>query len=101
MREQKLEQVKSLGDRVIFLGLSQPFILSACDFPGLRPNSIYFTDDCSQTIYFEVYPYGSHDLGIYHLEDNSIEPCYPFPDELQKNNKVQPPLLWVAPSAKC
>lgn len=50
MKKQKLKPVKFLGERVIFLGLNQSFTLSASEFPGLRPNSIYFTDDCTPMI---------------------------------------------------
>ncbi|XP_042401392.1 probable F-box protein At4g22060 [Zingiber officinale] len=40
-------EAKDLGDLIIFifLGGGDALCLSACDFPHLAPNSIYFTDD--------------------------------------------------------
>ncbi|XP_042460952.1 putative F-box protein At4g22660 [Zingiber officinale] len=35
---------KDLGDLIIFLGDGNVLCLSACEFPHLTPNSIYFTD---------------------------------------------------------
>ncbi|XP_042433184.1 putative F-box protein At4g22660 [Zingiber officinale] len=42
---QREEAKEDLGDLIIFLGGRKPLCLSACDFPHLTPNSIYFTDD--------------------------------------------------------
>lgn len=94
MSERRVEHIKCIGDRAIFLGLNHSFCLSATEFPGLKPNSIYFTDDSLNERL-------GHDTGIYSLEDNSITPCYPFVDELKKGEINPPPLIWVAPTSYC
>ncbi|KAL6649193.1 hypothetical protein ACP70R_013417 [Stipagrostis hirtigluma subsp. patula] len=42
----KLVQINSLGDHVLFLGHSQSLCLRAKEYPQMKPNHIYFTDDC-------------------------------------------------------
>ncbi|KAJ8642533.1 hypothetical protein MRB53_004281 [Persea americana] len=41
----KFIKVESLGDSVIFLGYNSPIMVMAREFPGLKGNCIYFTDD--------------------------------------------------------
>ncbi|KAK2986727.1 hypothetical protein RJ640_010952 [Escallonia rubra] len=74
------EYQKCIGDRAFFIGLNHSFCLSARDFPQLRPNSIYFTDDIPRlppdSDYF-VHSYRGQDIGVFNLEDDSVTPCYP------------------------
>ncbi|XP_059630115.1 uncharacterized protein LOC132273101 [Cornus florida] len=85
-------EVESLGNCVFFLGGNHSMSLSAHDFPEFKPNSIYFTDDCREQM-DEDYLYGGHDMGIFNLDDKSVEPvCH---GNLQR---IQPPPLWVAPN---
>ncbi|XP_051221122.2 probable F-box protein At4g22165 [Lolium perenne] len=39
------EKVRSLGDHVLFLGYNQSLCLSAKEYPGLKANHAYFTDE--------------------------------------------------------
>ncbi|XP_077239877.1 putative F-box protein At5g55150 [Tasmannia lanceolata] len=79
-------ELESLGDQVLFLGFNCPFSLSALDFPQLKANCIYFTDD---------FPYKDGpgiDNGIYNLEDGSIKPY--CPNSLSWNNYP----IWIHPN---
>ncbi|XP_077215526.1 putative F-box protein At4g22165 [Tasmannia lanceolata] len=64
-------EVESLGDQALFVGLNCSASLSARDFPHLKGNCIYFTDDFN-----DGYEQGI-DNGIYNLDDDSIKPFYP------------------------
>ncbi|XP_077239869.1 F-box protein SKIP23-like [Tasmannia lanceolata] len=61
-------QVRSLGKHVLFLGLNCSFSLSDRELKG---NRIYFTDDNLSNDARGI------DNGIYNLETESTEPCYP------------------------
>ncbi|XP_022772597.1 F-box protein SKIP23-like [Durio zibethinus] len=89
------ERVKSLYDKMLFIGENSSLSLSASDFTGCKGNCIYFTDDYSETNYDGAF--GEHDIGIYKLWDGSIEPlpCYP------RNSFFRlhwPTPLWITPS---
>jgi len=43
----KLEQINNLGDHVLFLGSNQSLCCRAKEYPQLKPNHVYFTDDVS------------------------------------------------------
>ena len=57
-----MDYVPSLDDRVLFLGFNQSFMLSANDYSGLKPNSIYFLDDFLDRIYGLKCPNGGHEF---------------------------------------
>lgn len=89
------ERVKSLYDKMVFIGENSSLSLSASDFTGCMGNCIYFTDDYSESNYDGSL--GEHDIGIYKLWDGSIEPlpCYP------RNSFFRmgwPTPLWVTPT---
>ncbi|KDP40095.1 hypothetical protein JCGZ_02093 [Jatropha curcas] len=88
--KQTLEPVDCLGDAVVFLGANESFSVSASDYPGLRPNCIYFSNDPPAYYRYTGKPYGGCDTGVFSLEDHSISHGYPF--ELGES---QPPPIWV------
>ncbi|XP_059638833.1 uncharacterized protein LOC132281114 [Cornus florida] len=92
--QNKWESVECLGDRALFVGLNHSFSLSTCDYPELRENSIYFTDD------HEVAGnHTGHDNGIFHLKDNSFTPYYPLNLKSRKLPPVAVPQpVWVVPN---
>lgn len=86
-------EVESLGDRVFFLGQNSSMLVIASEYPGLKGNCIYFTDD-----YLEAHLYesprgiGCVDLGVFNMEDRTIKPL--FRDRLHPT--FSPP-VWIAP----
>ncbi|KAG2272618.1 hypothetical protein Bca4012_085569 [Brassica carinata] len=68
---------RDIGDLCIFVGENEPFCLSASDYPGLKPNSVYFAGRGSG--------YGICDLAsstISYLSDSPIRhPLYWIPPQ--------------------
>lgn len=61
-----------LADEALFLGHGHSMSVKASDFPGCRPNSIYFTDDFLD--FPPPYqPRGAIDIGVFNLEDEHVE----------------------------
>ncbi|KAF6169978.1 hypothetical protein GIB67_034370 [Kingdonia uniflora] len=94
MREQDKKEwvvVGNLNDRMLFVGDNNPILLSALDFPVGRRNCIYFTDDYIDGYMME--PWGARDLGIFSLEDGTIEAFYP-----KDSGPIIPPPIWIQPT---
>ncbi|KAI8544841.1 hypothetical protein RHMOL_Rhmol08G0326300 [Rhododendron molle] len=87
-------EIYSLGDNTLFLGDNYSLSVSSLDFPGCRPNCIYFTDDSFDSN-LPYYPCGSRDTGIYCLEDRSFVPHYRVTTK-QKHVPIPPP-VWIVP----
>ncbi|KAL5724994.1 hypothetical protein ACHQM5_008191 [Ranunculus cassubicifolius] len=91
----KWVEMKSLGNNILFLGDNSSFSISASHFPECKPNSIYFTDDYDLGYYRRYYQNcaserGAHDMGVFSLEDGSIEPHYPMSED-----DIIPPPVWI------
>ncbi|KAL5702474.1 hypothetical protein ACHQM5_027688 [Ranunculus cassubicifolius] len=84
------EKVKSIGDNAFFVGYNSSFSLSTTDYLGCKPNSIYFTD--CRTPYTDSLEPIRHDVGIFNLEDKSIQDIYPL-----DSKPVRPPAFWFTP----
>ncbi|XXG72025.1 hypothetical protein AAC387_Pa07g1209 [Persea americana] len=82
-------EVESLGDRVMFLGLSSSILVMAGQFSGLKGNCIYFTDDCLKNTSFAN---ESTDMGIFDMEDETIRPLF----EDRAHPLFSPP-IWITP----
>ncbi|KAK4721826.1 hypothetical protein R3W88_012059 [Solanum pinnatisectum] len=83
---------RDLGDRAFFLGANASFSVQASQFPGIKPNHIYFIDNClGAYLHFEE---GSGlDMGVFNLVDGSIQPHY----DGVSLSRVCPP-IWVTPA---
>lgn len=84
-------ELHSLGENALFLGDNASISIKASKFSGLRPNCIYYTDDCWPSYIFFKRG-GGKDMGIFNLKDGSRTPCY----EGESLSPVCPP-LWVRP----
>ncbi|KAH0881231.1 hypothetical protein HID58_068625 [Brassica napus] len=67
---------KDIGDLCIFVGENEPFCLSASDYPGLKPNSVYFAGRCSG-------------YGICDLASSTIS--------YLSDSRIRHPLFWIPP----
>ncbi|CAI9092809.1 OLC1v1028146C1 [Oldenlandia corymbosa var. corymbosa] len=97
------EGITSLGMNAIFVGHGAAKSVLASDFPGVvKPNCIYFTDDCIECYcYHEISESkgrgggllglgGGEDMGTYNLEDGSIERF----SDIQSYSFICPP-IWI------
>jgi hypothetical protein len=90
MTKERVE-VKCLQDHVLFLGHNQSLCLRAAEYPYLKANHAYFTDD--HDLWIKGYKSNRRDIGVFDLEKNS------------KNELVSPQLwsnwptpVWIIPS---
>ncbi|XP_009629323.1 putative F-box protein At5g55150 [Nicotiana tomentosiformis] len=85
-------QTRELGGTAFFLGASASLSVQASQFPGIKPNHIYFTDDFLESyIFYEEG--GGLDMGVFNLADGSIQPHY----EGVSLSRFCPP-IWVTPT---
>ncbi|KAK0586483.1 hypothetical protein LWI29_007793 [Acer saccharum] len=84
-------RIKDLGNTSLFLGHSSSMSIES-DGVYAKPNRIYFTDDCLEAYWF-IKNGGGKDMGIYNIEDGSIEP-YLLEDS---RHRLTPP-MWVEQS---
>ncbi|VAH14345.1 unnamed protein product [Triticum turgidum subsp. durum] len=70
MAAKELVEMHGLHDHVLFLGRSQLQCLSAEEYPQLKTNCVYFTDDMT---YISMYKNDDRDIGILNLENGSRE----------------------------
>ncbi|XP_049396158.1 uncharacterized protein At1g65760-like [Solanum stenotomum] len=88
----KVTETRELGDRAFFIGHSASLSIQASQFPGIKSNHIYFTDDFWETyLYYEEG--GGFDMGVFSLADGSIQLHY----EALSLSRVGPP-TWVTPT---
>ncbi|KAF6154294.1 hypothetical protein GIB67_026750 [Kingdonia uniflora] len=80
----KWYEVKSLGDRTIFLSYLGSISLLASNHPGTKPNCIYFLP-----VHFKEY------YGVFSLEDDGIEN---FPLDAKLYGEYSWQQIWFAPS---
>ncbi|CAM0874508.1 unnamed protein product [Alopecurus aequalis] len=66
----RLVKINDLHDHVLFLGRSQSQCLSAEDYPQLKANCVYFTDDEGCDWKYKNIP---RDIGVFNLESDSTE----------------------------
>ncbi|TXG50526.1 hypothetical protein EZV62_023050 [Acer yangbiense] len=84
-------RIKDMGNTTLFLGHSSSMSIES-DGVYAKPNRIYFTDDCIDAYWFKKKG-GGKDMGIYNIEDGSIEP-YLLGDS---RHRLTPP-MWVEQS---
>ncbi|KAL3624276.1 hypothetical protein CASFOL_033092 [Castilleja foliolosa] len=93
----------SLDGLAIFVGeQSDNVALPAANFPGLKPDSVYFTDTIGTFFwmlehpYYSEYdaPYGGHDIGIFNYEASCYYPC-----DVKSIQRILPSPMWFFPSS--
>ncbi|CAD5187853.1 unnamed protein product [Musa acuminata subsp. malaccensis] len=86
----KWKRVNNLHEQTLFIGKNQSMCLSTIDFPELKQNCIYYTNDMLDIC--GSYRYTRRRIGIFYLEDEMTRPI----DHLGYHH--WPPLLWLTPS---
>ncbi|KAL6653997.1 hypothetical protein ACP70R_007462 [Stipagrostis hirtigluma subsp. patula] len=93
---QKLVEIScsELRDHALFLGFNSAVMLSTKDFPRVKPNCAYLTDDNWEQIIGNMY--SSREVGIWNFETQELESL----DDLQSIHPWLnwPPPIWIAPS---
>ncbi|KAL3647782.1 hypothetical protein CASFOL_008750 [Castilleja foliolosa] len=94
----------SLDGLAMFLGVNHSFAVLATEDNGLKPNSIYFTDDTELIPDKKRIPkewfdwkHGGYDIGIFDYENKTISSCY-YPCDLQNFERITPDPIWFTPS---
>lgn len=85
------KEIKSLGDRAIFVGCNASTSVDASKLVGVKPNHIYFTYDWTS-----LFCQGDdwREIGAYNLEDGAIQS---FDQHISGVDSVSP-AIWLAPS---
>ncbi|KAL3637043.1 hypothetical protein CASFOL_019342 [Castilleja foliolosa] len=88
-----------LDGMAMFVGHNHSFLISGVgDGDGIKPNSIYFTDDKEVTPRkWHREEFGGHDIGIFDNENKTISSCY-YPCDLKSFTKIVPAPIWFTPS---
>ncbi|CAA0824546.1 Unknown protein [Striga hermonthica] len=87
---------RTLDGLAFFIGPNDGFALQAADYPGLKPDSIYYTDTrCPPE--WDDKPYGGHDVGIFSYRDETFWPCY-YSCDMSKAMKIVPAPKWFTPT---
>uniref|UniRef100_A0A0E0NMA7 Uncharacterized protein n=1 Tax=Oryza rufipogon TaxID=4529 RepID=A0A0E0NMA7_ORYRU len=67
----KLVKMKSLDDHALFLGYNSTMCISTKDYPMLKPNCAYITDDSSEYVY--MYKNSWREIGIWDMKSKSLQ----------------------------
>ena len=89
------KEIKNLANRSIFLGHNSSLSLDVSSNPRCKTNCIYFTDDYGEGYWYmheeEHTEFGGKDMGIYNLQDGTVEPLY----KGQYSYHLINPAMWV------
>ncbi|XP_068318115.1 F-box protein At2g26160-like [Pyrus communis] len=86
-----IREIESIGDDAFFIGDNQSMCVSASNFPGCQPNSIYFGIDD----WVGVEAQGHLDMAVFNLENRRFGTRYCCLSRSQKN---MPPSIWILPT---
>ncbi|KAG6493569.1 hypothetical protein ZIOFF_048561 [Zingiber officinale] len=86
------DEVRCLGNKSIFIGMNNAYLLSIEDFAGVKANCIYFTDTWEGSRCNADKGRSNLDIGIFDLEQKKFQRyCLPYEITL-------PPPIWFIPS---
>ncbi|MCD9639985.1 hypothetical protein HAX54_024996 [Datura stramonium] len=87
----EVKEIKSLGDKAIFVGCNASTSVDTSKLAGVKPNHIYFTYDWTN-----IFREGDdwREMGAYNLEDGTIQS---FDQDISGADFVSP-AIWIAPS---
>ncbi|XP_078151880.1 putative F-box protein At2g04810 [Carex rostrata] len=73
----KWETILNLEDKAIFVGTGITNLISTKLYPMIKPNCIYFTDDCWDLLGADYLRTKMRDIGVYNMKDSAFEECCP------------------------
>jgi hypothetical protein len=91
-KENEWVKLKSLGDRVLFLGNECSFSASASDLSVAKGNCVVFMDDIFEILDIPIWHIG---MCVYHLDQGQLLRLSDYPDYL---NLFWPPPVWILKS---
>uniref|UniRef100_A0A0D9XTT3 DUF295 domain-containing protein n=1 Tax=Leersia perrieri TaxID=77586 RepID=A0A0D9XTT3_9ORYZ len=84
----KMERMHGLDEHALFLGYNSSLCLPVKDFPRLKPNCAYVTDDSFEFIC--MFKYNKREVGVWNIESQSLE-------NLEGDGAAPPWLNWPVP----
>ncbi|XP_059278878.1 putative F-box protein At3g25750 [Lycium ferocissimum] len=87
----KAKEIKSLGERAIFLGCNASISIDSSELVGVKPSHLYFTYEWT-CLFHQGYDW--REIGAYSLEDGTIQSF----DQGTAGVVTVSPAIWVAPS---
>lgn len=102
-RGEVMHMEDSLEGLAMFVGTNHSFAIRATEVPGLKRDSVYFTDEIRLVgpTRFARTNYGGHDNGIFDYQNKDLSSCCTFyPIEFNNIRKVLPLPLWFTPTTQ-
>ncbi|KAL6653991.1 hypothetical protein ACP70R_007456 [Stipagrostis hirtigluma subsp. patula] len=91
----KLEMIEGLIDCALFLGYNGSMCLPVKDFPGLKPNCAYMTDDFME--YVNVLKYNRREIALWSIAEQSMSSLVDVSPVMHPWLNWPPP-IWIKPS---
>ncbi|XBJ14451.1 hypothetical protein VPH35_006494 [Triticum aestivum] len=84
----------SLANHALFLGYNSTMCFATKDFPALKPNCVYITDDPLE--YVNMCKHNWREIGVWDIENKSLQT---FDSDLLTNSWMNwPSPVWITPS---
>ncbi|XBJ22316.1 hypothetical protein VPH35_000733 [Triticum aestivum] len=94
LENQALVKMTSLADHALFLGYNSSMCFATKDFPTLKPNCVYITDDSVE--YVNMCKHNWREIGVWDIENKSLQT---FDSVLLTNSWMNwPSPVWITPS---
>ncbi|XBJ07322.1 hypothetical protein VPH35_012869 [Triticum aestivum] len=94
LENQALVKLTSLADHALFLGYNSTMCFATKDFPTLKPNCVYITDDSFE--YVNMCKHNWREIGVWNIENKSLQT---FDGDLLTNSWMNwPSPVWITPS---
>ena len=94
LENQTLVKMTSLAGHALFLGYNSTMCFATKDFPALKPNCVYITDDSLE--YVNMCKHNWREIGVWDIENKSLQT---FDSDLLTNSWMNwPSPVWITPS---
>ncbi|KAF6987721.1 hypothetical protein CFC21_005338 [Triticum aestivum] len=94
LENQALVKLTSLANHALFLDYNSTMCFATKDFPALKPNCVYITDDSLE--YVNMCNHNWREIGVWDIENKSLQT---FDSDLLTNSWMNwPSPVWITPS---